>query len=238
MTNEIISSDWYKALLEDIASALAEGVYQSRWTLIEAYHAIGRRILEEKDKAKSIKELCNSVTKSLGKKEGTLYKAVQFVEKYPDIGNLPEGKNISWHKIVNKYLPEHRPECQHTPLEVQMIPQYLCRECGKKWLVDPRPLEEKIKRGTIRFPQEWYDEVLTAYQKLKKIELKGEEYKPAKRDIKTIFMSQRTPEEIIRCMKWLASGEEEWSEQWTLGTVFKKLAEFLAKDNQPKVGFY
>ncbi|KKQ68589.1 MAG: hypothetical protein A2626_02820 [Candidatus Nealsonbacteria bacterium RIFCSPHIGHO2_01_FULL_38_55] len=54
------------------------------------------------------KKILQRVAISLGKSERTIYQAVEFAQKYPDIQKLPEGKNISWHKICNNLLPEVR----------------------------------------------------------------------------------------------------------------------------------
>ncbi|MCK4359119.1 MAG: hypothetical protein KAW92_10350 [Candidatus Cloacimonetes bacterium] len=37
--------------------------------------------------------------------EQDIKRCSHFRKKYPDLDELPEGKAISWHKIVNKYLP-------------------------------------------------------------------------------------------------------------------------------------
>jgi len=41
-----------------------------------------------------------------GINERDLYRSIQFYKKYPYTNDLPEGKNISWSKIVTKYLPK------------------------------------------------------------------------------------------------------------------------------------
>ena len=46
------------------------------------------------------------VAESLGKRPRTIYYAMQFAKKYPDLNLLPEGKATSWHHIINKYLTD------------------------------------------------------------------------------------------------------------------------------------
>jgi len=91
------------------------------------------------------------------------------------------------------------------------------------------------KRRKISFKKKDYNLILEEYQRLKGISLQGEERRPVEQAIKTMFMSQRTPKQIIACMKWLASLPEEWAQKWTINTVRKKLPEFVAgkftKDN-------
>jgi len=231
------NEEWFQSLLDDVRSAWTEGVYQSRWLLIETMSVIGKRILEEKGNAKSIRELCHGVANSLGKSERTIYKAVEFAEKYPDLEKLPEGKNISWHKIVNLYLTEKK-VCEHKgDFSVVYITKYRCDECQK--LFEKKPEEAKISRQEYKFSDEDYTAVLSAYMRLRKIELKKDEFNPVKQDIKTMFISERTPKEIIRCMEWLAKGDEEWKENWVISTVKKKISFYLGnKDKAPDVGKY
>ncbi len=84
------------------------------------------------------------------------------------------------------------------------------------------------KRRDISFKEENYNLVLKEYQRLKGITLKGKEFDPAKQAIKTMFISQRTPEQIIACMEWLASLKEDWAMSWTINTIAKKMPEFVA----------
>jgi hypothetical protein len=237
-TNIITTEDWFQSLTDDIRSAWTEGVYQSRWLLIETMSVVGKRILEEKGKVKNIRELCNTVANSIGKSESTIYKAVEFAEKYPDLEKLPEGKNISWHKIVNLYLAPPKEVCEHKgDFSVVYITKYRCDECQK--LFEKKPEEAKVSRQEYKFALEDYNKVLSAYMRLRKIELKGKEFDPVQQDIKTMFISERTPEEIIGCMEWLAKGDEEWKENWVISTVKKKISFYLGnKDKAPDVGKY
>lgn len=103
--------EWYQALIEDCQAIITEAVFTSRWTLIEGYHKLGKRILEDYKEFKKIgitkeKEIRSHVTKDLKQSDRTIRRAIQFVRKYPNLSTLPEGKNISWRKICNKYLPQ------------------------------------------------------------------------------------------------------------------------------------
>jgi DNA modification methylase len=56
---------------------------------------------------------------------------VQFYEKYPELDTIPEGKNISWNKIVTKYLPDKSPGQDAIPsIDKALILQ-------DKWGVEP-----------------------------------------------------------------------------------------------------
>lgn len=52
----------------------------------------------------NLKEIVQRVAQSLGISERDLWYCIQFRKKYPDLNNLPEGKNITWHKIENRLL--------------------------------------------------------------------------------------------------------------------------------------
>ena len=92
----------YQLLLEDCRQILVEYGFSARWAVIEGYHALGKRIAEEKTSNVPVTQLA----RDLNKRPRTFQRALQFYNKYPDLLMLPEGKNVSWHDIVNKYLPE------------------------------------------------------------------------------------------------------------------------------------
>jgi len=106
-----IQAEWFNHLIDDCQSIIVEAEFTSRWVLVEGYHLLGTRILEEYDNFEREKiygkEIVTRVSESLDKHERTIYRAIKFAKKYPDLALLPEGKNTSWHKICNKYLPEH-----------------------------------------------------------------------------------------------------------------------------------
>lgn len=89
------------------------------------------------------------------------------------------------------------------------------------------------KRKNIVFPKKNYTAVIEKYQSLKGITLQGKEFEPVQQSIKTMFMSQRAPNDIIACMQWLAAGKEPWMANWTIDTVKKKLPEFMGQNKSP-----
>lgn len=46
------------------------------------------------------------MSQSLGKSKRTIERAIQFAKQYPDLNELPEGKNTSWYQICSKYLSD------------------------------------------------------------------------------------------------------------------------------------
>ncbi len=124
---------WYRELVDDCKTIVTEAVFQSRWALVEGYHNLGKRILEEHDnfeRAKIYGEgIVRGLAESLNMSSRIIWYAIQFVQKYPDLSKVPEGKNITWNKIITKYLPASK-DNGYTP-EVE---SYLeCPKCHWKF---------------------------------------------------------------------------------------------------------
>lgn len=121
--NEIVvqGSQEYLAFLEELKAMITEGEFNARWTLLETYHEVGKFITE----SHCDYEL-DQVAKDIEVSELTLKRAVKFYEKYPDMNLLPEGKAISWHKVVNDLLPE----VKRDPKEKEKT---ICPNCGFKF---------------------------------------------------------------------------------------------------------
>lgn len=106
---DYITADWYQSLEDDCRAIVTEAVFTSRWALVEGYHQLGARIAAETNLDRQStygKKIVQRLAESLNTSERTLYYAIQFYEKYPVLEGVPEGKNISWHKLTTKYLPE------------------------------------------------------------------------------------------------------------------------------------
>lgn len=117
---QVIQEDELQSLIDDIKATITEAKFISRWSLIEGYHSIGKRL----QGVKTNREILSRVTLETGIKERNLYRAVQFVEMFPDLNKLPEGKDTSWHKICNDYLPK--------PTDKKEPELCTCPTCGKE----------------------------------------------------------------------------------------------------------
>jgi len=112
MTNDIEVNDWYQALVTDCKSIVTERLYRSRQEVIEGWHEVGERIATDANYRKHAQgntDIKKRLAVDIGASVQTLYYAIQFYEKFPileSVQQLPEGKNISWTKIVKNYLPE------------------------------------------------------------------------------------------------------------------------------------
>jgi hypothetical protein len=110
MTDEI-SRDWYGRLVDECRSIVVEHRFASNWALVEGYWNLGKRLREEGNVRKWKRGETESVVKRISSdihvSVRTIYHALAAYDKYPDMDKLPEGKAISWHKLVNKYLYKH-----------------------------------------------------------------------------------------------------------------------------------
>jgi hypothetical protein len=128
VTISIEAEPWYRELIDDIDGLITEAGFAARWTLVQAYHTIGTRILEEYPNFERREiyggEIAKRISESIGKGERTVQKAIQFAKMWPDLDLLPEGKDVSWHKICNKYLPK--------PSGKEKEEYLLCKCCGSE----------------------------------------------------------------------------------------------------------
>ena len=129
---ELENKEWYEALVEDCQSILTEGIWNYRLTLIKTYHLLGKRILEENDSFEREKiygeKIVSQVSISLKQSTRTIWRTMQFVRKYPNLDELPDGKNISWHKICNNLLPQPKENHQHKYKKAEC---WKCETCGQ-----------------------------------------------------------------------------------------------------------
>ena len=135
---ELITSEWFLALIDECKTNIIERRYRIASELLELKWYIGDRILQDIGKFERAqiygKQIVMLVSKSLNCSDRELYRCIQFRKKYPNLDNLPEGKKISWHKIVNIYLPDKTKdaedpdaECPHRQLEI-LVRCVRCRE--------------------------------------------------------------------------------------------------------------
>jgi len=163
MATEITES-WFTNLIEDCKDIVVEHEFASRWALVEGYHTLGSRIISETANFERSQiygqNIVQCVAQSLGKKKRTIYYAVKFASLYPDLNLLPEGKNISFHHVINKYLTagEEKP-VKITPTEmVRQIKQLLETEL-KKELQSVNNGEIAINKSNVEFIRYLQDQV-------------------------------------------------------------------------------
>lgn len=122
-------SEWFNILVDDCKAIVGEAVFTSRWALVEGYWELGQRIRDDvnvKKFAAGNKTFIKELAAGVGISPRTLYYALEAYDKYPALENVPEGKNISWNKLVTKYLSE-TPEKTSEKDDAQMTK---CPRCG------------------------------------------------------------------------------------------------------------
>lgn len=103
-----VDENWYQQLVDDCRQHSIEALTASKWIVICAFHAIGSRILQERERfeQKGIKEagVADKVAKSTGINRQYVYDSINFARKFPDLNMFPGDKAMSWNKVRQQYL--------------------------------------------------------------------------------------------------------------------------------------
>ncbi len=168
------SKEWFSEMIDECKTIITESVFQSRWLLVEGYWMLGERILQERDNwaREEIygQKIVQRVARSLCVSPRTVYYAMQCAKKFPSLDSIPDGKNISWRKLIQEHLPEPKTrEEADDNLEANLNASLI------EFL-----LEDKGKGVPVKLYRDEYGEV-----RIKKI-IKGKEFRsvPIKDDIK------------------------------------------------------
>lgn len=87
-------------LLSELKQVIVEFEFTHRWAEIEKWWTVGELLNKSTAKMNDIPEIADYMELD----ENELWNAILFYKLYPDLNMLPEGKNISWYKIREKYL--------------------------------------------------------------------------------------------------------------------------------------
>ena len=134
----LITAEWFQVLISDCKDTIIERRCIIAEELIKMKWEIGDRILQDVESFERAnlygRQIIVTVSKALDCSEREIYRCIQFRKKYPDLTILPEGKAITWHKIVNIYLPDKTKDaddpdaaCPHQQLEI-IVRCARCRE--------------------------------------------------------------------------------------------------------------
>ena len=106
MTKEIVKEkELYEGLVEELASTITEGVFNARDTIIRMKWIVGQTILGFK--TDNLTKLLTDLSVDLKVSERELWRCIAFVRHFKDykkVEQLEEQKNLSWNKILTKYL--------------------------------------------------------------------------------------------------------------------------------------
>ena len=131
---QLTKQDWWAALVEECHATYDQKTYESKMTIVEMWHMIGTRIIEDipKFEAMGIEEGKVSALVANHADLGirSVQRAIQFARKYKSVEKLPGGQyKQSWHKVCNELLPaprekdeEEQKECSH---------KFMCIKCKK-----------------------------------------------------------------------------------------------------------
>ena len=110
----ILFGVWYPEFIEECKAIIVEKVFNSRVELIEGKWLLGEHIVRNRETHKEElqkrhlygEQFIEKIARSLKRSEADIYFCAQFYEKYPEktfsnaLENLPNGKNISWRKVI------------------------------------------------------------------------------------------------------------------------------------------
>ena len=143
-----LAQQQYRALIDDLQGIIVEGIHHARWAFIQTYHDAGTRIIQdypELDTQEAYgKGITKQIARDLGKSQRTIQRAVQFAQMYPDLDALPFGKNVSWHKIVNKLLPRTAGEKAEPIIYFDGMAEVVRR--GRRWQIN-LPIDTELDLG-------------------------------------------------------------------------------------------
>ena len=138
------SQDWFQQMIENLQNLLVEGEFTARFTLIQIYHTTGAMIAEHESK---VENLIEETARALGRSTRWAYQCRQFYEKFPNLDKLPDGKAISWHRITNELLPEHKEPKKKPDLKARI----------KEWVKTNVP-DKKQRHFAMQLLLDWENE--------------------------------------------------------------------------------
>lgn len=147
--------EWYKHFIEELRAEVVETEFNLRSDYIRLYHSIGKQIQEKiaSFKGESIfgMRIAETVAQDIGKSKSSVDKAMQFYKMYPDLEGLlaKEGKNISWSKITQKYLPTPAEKVK-SPAQVEEGKDLVPPEIYVTWNKDLGLWDIKIKKEDLQ----------------------------------------------------------------------------------------
>lgn len=111
--NRELQTSGFETVAEEIKQIFVEAEFASRWILIEAHHRVGQLILSLPGK---LSENTQDLAQETGRSIRLLQYAVKFAQAYKTVDDLPEGKNISWNKVIREHLttPKEKEEHEHS----------------------------------------------------------------------------------------------------------------------------
>jgi hypothetical protein len=241
---EVMPEERWNSLIEDCREIICEHIVRSREAVIEMKWHLGDRLLEEGEEA--ISHVIQRVSEELKMSQTDLWYCLAFRKRFSRLEELwekaPEGKNISWHKLVNHYINFTTPKPE-VPVEEKEDTFGLIewwKEQGDLqsiWLVSKsadfkvlvkKGKQEKIKPEVKQGMRDTYYELDHYYIKLKRWDnkdLSRNDYARMHRSLKELLEKAKLDKEKVKkAIKWCHDNYGTRLE-WSLETVCKKYAE-------------
>lgn len=116
--------EWYSQLIDNLSTIKTQLVKEAREATMKVAWEMGKCILESRENLEKNygDKYIAHIAKDIGVSASTIRNSQKFAEKFADFEQiylLPEGENISLHKIVHKYLYD----------PTQKKPKPLCKKC-------------------------------------------------------------------------------------------------------------
>jgi hypothetical protein len=242
---EVMPEERWESLIEDCKDIMVEHIHESREAIIKMKWELGDRLVEEGETVLS-DGLVQRVGHELHVSRTDLYYCIQFRKKFPNLDELweqaPEGKNISWHKLVNHYIDFTVPKPE-VPVEETADTFGII-----KWWAEQPELsvlkltntafpfaliikKEKDKGFSLTKPElkNVYRELGGFYVTLKKWDPKDlgrDDYQRMNCALKLLLEKAKYDKEKVKqAIKWCDSQYAGSKVDWTLETVVKKFPE-------------
>lgn len=121
-----VKDETYVSFIEELKATIVEGEFSSRWELLQCYHEVGKMLIDfQSQRDVPITRIAEDL--QAPKSAQHLQRCVLFYKKFPELDKLPDGKAISWHKVVNKYLFKGGQKEKEKALEV--VDWIICPFC-------------------------------------------------------------------------------------------------------------
>ena len=111
-----ITLEFYDEFISECKSIIVESVYNSREELLRGKWELGKLIAEQNNNFERAniygKQIVERVATDLGRSSSDIWRCLQFYKTFPEetfsqtLEKLPDGKNISWAKVIVKCLPK------------------------------------------------------------------------------------------------------------------------------------
>ena len=263
---EILPEEELAHLIDDCRDIITEGVTAVREKVIETKWELGDRLLKEGEER--ITPLLSRVSVELHTSQRDLFRCLAFRKKFPTLKEtwerLPEGKNISWHKLINHYIGFELPK-PVLPVEEKFDEWGITDWWQQQKDLHVLKIKNKNNGFTLVFRQdqvkeedrkrlagpisEQYKEISDYYIKLKRWDIKDLDRSDYNRMYKSIkIMLEKANYDkarVIRAIKWCHDKYFGNQIDWTLETVVKKYPEACrpVKDyekylKKPEQGYY